>query len=75
MELHNIKIADLQGLERGRLREIEVEIRREMVTARMDVYAAEGQYSSKKRGMKKSLARLLTVKNEHSRNATSKKVK
>jgi ribosomal protein L29 len=74
MELHKVKMSDIQGLERGRLREIEVEIRREMVTARMDVYAAEGQYSSKKRGMKKSLARLLTVKNELGKIA-SKKVK
>ena len=72
MELHNIKTADIKGLEQGRLREIEVEIRREMVTARMDVYAAEGQFSSKKRGMKKSLARLLTVKNEQCRKASEK---
>ena len=72
MELHKVKMSDIQGLEQGRLREIEVEIRREMVTARMDVYAAEGQYSSKKRGMKKSLARLLTVKNELGLKATKK---
>ncbi len=74
MELHKIKISDLMGLEGARLREMEQEIRREMASARMDVYAAQGQYSSKKRGMRKSLARLLTVKGEQTRNA-SKKVK
>jgi ribosomal protein L29 len=74
MELHKIKMSDIQGMDLGKLSEVEESVRRAIATSRMDVYAAQGQYAAKKRGMRKGLARLLTMKNEQLRKA-SKKVK
>lgn len=63
-ELHKLKTADIRGLEASQLRETEQEIRRELVKIRMDIYTAKSASGSKIRGLKTSLARLLTVATE-----------
>src|SRR5262249_42089079 len=62
MELHKLSTEDLRGYDAGKLREAEKDIRRELVNIRMDIYTARDQHTSKIRGLKKALARLLTLR-------------
>ena len=62
MELHKLNMETIKGYDSVRLREAETEIRKEMVTIRMDIYTARNQHTAKIRGLKKSLARVLTAK-------------
>lgn len=64
MDLQKITAAELKDFDRAKLNGLETDIRREMAMLGMDVYAAQGQSSGKKRALKKSLARVLTVKNQ-----------
>ena len=61
MELHKLDMETIKGYDSARLREAEAEVRKEMVTIRMDIYTARNQHTAKIRGLKKSLARLMTV--------------
>jgi ribosomal protein L29 len=61
MELHKLDMETIKGYDSARLREAEAEVRKEMVNIRMDIYTARNQHTAKIRGLKKSLARLLTV--------------
>ena len=75
MELKNLKAAEIRSYEKPRLREIEQEVRRELADIRMDIYTAKSQHTGKIRGLKKTLARLLTVKQQNlkQQNVTSTK--
>ncbi len=64
MELHKLSIDNIKEHDSAKLRETEAEIRKELVNIRMDIYTARNQHTAKIRGLKKSLARLLTVKNQ-----------
>jgi ribosomal protein L29 len=64
MELQNIKTDEIRSWEPSKLRETENEIRLEMANIRMDIYSAQASSSGKVTGLKKSLARVLTVSNE-----------
>lgn len=71
MELHKLKSDEIRGWDEAQLRETEHELRREMVGHRMNIYTAKSQQASKIRGLKKSLARLLTVRTEKTAKATT----
>ena len=62
MELYKLTADELKGYDAAKLRETEKEIRRELVNIRMDIYTAPAQHTGKIRGLRKSLARLLTLK-------------
>ena len=69
MELHKLKAEDIRSWEPAKLKESADEIRHELAKIRMDIYTAKAQQSAKFRGLKKSLARLLTVSNEQTKAA------
>ncbi len=62
MELHQLSAEEIRGFDAAKMRETEGEIRQELVKIRMDIYTAKNQHTGKIRGLRKSLARLLTVK-------------
>ena len=64
MELHKLSTADLRGQEATKLGETETSIRKELGKIRMDIYTARNQHTAKIRGLRKTLARLLTVRHE-----------
>lgn len=61
MELHKLKAEEIKGFDAAKLRETEAQIRRELLNVRMDIYTAKAAHGAKIKGLKKSLARLLTV--------------
>jgi ribosomal protein L29 len=60
-ELHKLSSDEIRGLDAAKIKDTERDIRRELVTMRMDIYKAPNQHTGKVRGLKRSLARLLTV--------------
>lgn len=69
MELHKLTTDDIRGFDAAKLRETEKDVRREMANLRMDIYTAKSQHTGKIRGLKKALARLLTVSGSSSPSA------
>jgi ribosomal protein L29 len=59
-----IPVGELRGYEKGRVNETEKAIRKELLNIRMEIFKAAAVNSGKKRQLKKTLARLLTVKAE-----------
>lgn len=55
---------DIRKLERTKLKEVADETRRELAQIRMDVYTAPATNVGKIRGLKKALARVMTVASE-----------
>jgi len=64
MELHKLAADEIRGWDQDRANEAENEIRLELANIRMDIYTAKTQTAPKVRGLKRSLARILTVRNE-----------
>ena len=64
MDLHKLTTEEIRGFDAAKLRETENDVRRAMVNIRMDIYTSRNQHTAKIRGLRKSLARLLTVKNQ-----------
>lgn len=64
MELHKLKSDDIRGWDTAKRLETERDVRRALVTIRMDILSPKTQHGAKIRGLKKSLARLLTVRTE-----------
>ena len=64
MELLNIDTDELRGYEDSKLKQAEENLRRELLTIRMDIYSNKAQQVGKVRGLKKSLARVKTVQTE-----------
>lgn len=62
MELHQLTAEEIRGFDAGKMTETEHEIRKALLDIRMDIYTARSQHGAKLRGLKKSLARLLTVR-------------
>jgi len=67
MELHKINTDVLRNYDFSKLNEVEEDIRGQMLKLRMDIYVEKGKNSAKMRGLKKGLARTLTVRQEKSR--------
>ncbi len=61
MEHAKLSAEELRALDKKRLQEIEVDIRRRKQELRLDIYAEKGKHLKESRGLKKSLARLKTV--------------
>lgn len=64
MELHKLSVENIKEFDSAKIRETEADIRKELVNIRMDIYTARNQQTAKIRGLKKSLARLLTLENQ-----------
>jgi ribosomal protein L29 len=62
MDLLKLTTEEIRGLDLSKSKEVEKEIRREQALLRMDVYGTGN--ASKKKSLKRSLARILTVRNE-----------
>ena len=71
MDYLNIKTGELRSLDAAGLRTAENYIRKEMANLRMDIYSASALSSGKNKKLKKSLARVLTVKSELLRQASN----
>ncbi len=61
MDLQKLSINDIKGLDAAKLRETEKAVRRELLDVRMDIYTAANKHTGKIRGLRKTLARVLTV--------------
>ncbi|MEN9835878.1 MAG: Ribosomal protein, partial [Pseudomonadota bacterium] len=61
MELHKVKKEELKGFDAGKLRETEKDIRRQLHDIRMDIYSGPGKHTGKIRGLRRTLARVLTL--------------
>ena len=64
MELHKLNMGELKSLDRNALREVEKDVRKSLMKIRMDIYTAKSTQGAKVRGLKKSLARVLTAQNQ-----------
>jgi ribosomal protein L29 len=64
MDLHKLNMSELKGLDQGALRQVEKDVRKSLLKIRMDIYTAKSTHGAKVRGLKKSLARVLTVQNQ-----------
>lgn len=67
MELSKLKADEIRSWDLSKRVETAREIRSEMLKTRMDIYSAKAQTSGKVKGLKKSLARLLTVQSEQNK--------
>ena len=65
MELTKLTTEDIRGFESDRLKEVEFDLRKEICTKRMDVYAEKGKHIATVKKLKKTLARINTVVNEN----------
>ncbi len=73
MEFKKLTAAEMRSYEAARLRQTENEVRKELASIRMDIYTAKSQQTGKIRGLKKALARLMTVRNQNTRKAQVQK--
>ena len=64
MDTKKLLIDDIRGFELARLNEIEEEVRLELINVRMDIFQASAKHVGTIRGLKKTLARVLTVQSE-----------
>ena len=62
MDLVKVSLADIRGHEKTKSVEIEREIRKELALLKMNVYGA--RTAGKTRGLRKTLARVLTVRGQ-----------
>lgn len=67
MDLHKLTAHEARSWEAPRMKEAVNEIRLELANIRMDIYTAKTQHAAKVRGLKRSLARVLTVARENSK--------
>jgi len=67
MDTQKFSIDEIRSYGDARLKEVEGEIRSDFVDLRMDIYQAPAANLSRKRALRKNLARLLTVKSEKQR--------
>ena len=63
MDYLKVTTEELRGVEASDLKAAEREVRKQLADLRMDVYTASAVNSGKSSRLKKTLARILTVKN------------
>jgi ribosomal protein L29 len=73
MDLHKLKAAEIRSWDSKKIGETASEIRLEMANIRMDIYSAKSGSAGKVKGLKQSLARVLTVNNELAKKAKASK--
>lgn len=71
MDITKVTAEELRGSDKAKWKELEAEVRQQLAHLRMDIYSNGAASSTKKKQLKRSLARLKTVQNE-SRSAKSK---
>ena len=64
MEFENLSNEELKALNDAQANEAELTIRTNLAKLRMDIFSEKGKHSGKVRKLKRSLARILTFKNE-----------
>jgi ribosomal protein L29 len=64
MDYLNVTTDEIRGVEAKDLTASEKEVRKQLAELRMDVYSASALNSGKARKLKRTLARILTVKRE-----------
>ena len=64
MDILKTNINELRALEMERLREVEQDVRKSLSETRMDIFSAGGVNTGKKGKLRKTLARIMTVKSE-----------
>ncbi len=65
MDLTKTSLGDIQGFDKAKSVEVERQIRKELALLKMDVYGA--RTAGKTRGLRKTLARVLTVRSQKQR--------
>ena len=73
MALHKLKMEEIRGFDQAKARETEAEVRRELVNIRMDIYTAKNSHTSTIRGLRKTLARLMTLRTASMKTAAAAK--
>jgi ribosomal protein L29 len=61
MDLQKLSIDDIKGFDGAKLRETEKAVRKALLDVRMDIYTAENKHTGKIRGLRRTLAQVLTV--------------
>ena len=64
MEMHKAKIDELRGMSPEQRRDTTDDVRKELANMRMDIYTVGAQNKARRRGLKKTLARLLTIQSD-----------
>ena len=64
MDYTKLSTQEIRGYDLARSREVEEAVREELAGIRMDPYANQASSSARVRVLKKSLAKVLTVRNE-----------
>ena len=67
MDLLKLHIDEIRGFEGARIRQVEDDIRRQMLDSRMNMNTVDGKATQKVKQLRKSLARLKTVQSEQRR--------
>jgi len=62
MDLHKLKSEEIRGFDAVRSVELEHQVRRALHDARMDIYNPAARAGGRIRGLKRTLARLLTLR-------------
>jgi ribosomal protein L29 len=62
MDLHKMKSEEIRGFDAKRSAEVEGQVRRALLDVRMDIYNPAARGSAKIRGLKRTLARILTLR-------------
>ena len=62
MDLQKLKSEEIRGFDAKRSAEVEGQVRRALLDARMDIYNPAARGAAKIRGLKRTLARLLTLR-------------
>jgi len=73
MDFNKLNVKEIRALDAKKIGDTVKNLRKELVGLRMDVYNAGPQAKTKARGLRKTLARLLTVGVEKKTVATTKK--
>ena len=62
MDILEIKMSDINSSDPAQLKDIEKDVRKQLAEVRLDVYTNPASFTGKIRKLKKTLARVLTVK-------------
>ena len=64
MDILKLTTEEIRGFAATQMNDVEVDIRKQLAEIKMDVYASPAVHTGNVRKLKKSLARVLTVKSE-----------
>jgi ribosomal protein L29 len=73
MDLHKLKSEEIRGFDSARSVELERQVRRALHDARMDIYNPAARAGGRIKGLKRTLARLLTLRTPSANLASKRK--